>query len=414
VKVLQSLRMSWRAIRGHRLRSALTVVGIVIGVAAVITFVTLGASLQAAIIGDISPDDENNVYVWAAPEDQQGGGPGAGAQAVFTRRDAAVIANQSAVEEAYVTSPLFAQAIRFDGETRPLQGSVVAAGEGYIDPGELREGEVYEDGKLQAVLNPAATSQFQTNVTVGDRITLVLPRGLTVDAEVVGVLDTDQPQGPFEGFGEQARIYVPVDPYYTSTAAGVGGDENETRYAGLIVEPRGNRIDDAKEQARAYLESDASDASDRDDGLAYSLKTSEELLAQLRNVLDTLTGFITGIALISLLVGAIGIANIMLVSVTERTREIGIMKAVGAQNRDVLQLFLTESIVLGILGAVFGVVVGLLGGYVATEWLDLPYQVPLEWAGVAVVVGVLVGIFAGLYPAWNAAKTDPIDALRYE
>jgi putative ABC transport system permease protein len=123
---------------------------------------------------------------------------------------------------------------------------------------------------------------------------------------------------------------------------------------------------------------------------------------------------VTGIAVISLVVGAIGIANIMLVSVTERTREIGIMKAVGFQNRDVLQLFLVEAVILGLVGAVVGVVVGVLAGWAATEILDLPLTVPLKWAGVAVVVGVLVGVVAGLYPAWNGARIDPIEALRYE
>jgi putative ABC transport system permease protein len=102
------------------------------------------------------------------------------------------------------------------------------------------------------------------------------------------------------------------------------------------------------------------------------------------------------------------------VSVTERTREIGIMKAVGAQDRDVLQLFLTEAVVLGGVGSVLGVAVGLVGGFVATAALDLPLLYSPGWAAVAVVVGVVVGVLAGLYPAWNAARVDPIEALRYE
>ena len=95
-------------------------------------------------------------------------------------------------------------------------------------------------------------------------------------------------------------------------------------------------------------------------------------------------------------------------------REIGIMKAIGAQNRDILQLFLVEAVVLGVAGAVVGTLLGVLGGYVATRYVELPMTFPVEWAGVAVVVGLLVGAVAGLYPAWDAARTDPIDALRYE
>jgi len=100
--------------------------------------------------------------------------------------------------------------------------------------------------------------------------------------------------------------------------------------------------------------------------------------------------------------------------VTERTQEIGIMKAVGAQNRDVLQLFLLEAVLLGVFGAVAGVPVGILGAYAAAEYVGLSLVFPLEWFGIAVAVGLLVGVVAGLYPAWNAARTDPIDALRYE
>jgi putative ABC transport system permease protein len=104
----------------------------------------------------------------------------------------------------------------------------------------------------------------------------------------------------------------------------------------------------------------------------------------------------------------------MLVSVTERTREIGIMKAVGAGNRDILVLFLVEAVLIGIVGAVFGTLLGIAGGFLIGEYIGIPYVFPTEWAAVAVLVGVLVGVLAGLYPAWDAARTDPIDALRYE
>ena len=131
-------------------------------------------------------------------------------------------------------------------------------------------------------------------------------------------------------------------------------------------------------------------------------------------MIRSLTTFITSIAVISLVVGAIGIANIMLVSVTERTREIGIMKAVGAQNRDVLPVFLTQAVLLGIIGSVFGVALGALAGYAATRYVGLPLVFAYEAVPVAIGVGLLVGVVTGLYPAWNAARVDPIDALRYE
>ena len=143
-------------------------------------------------------------------------------------------------------------------------------------------------------------------------------------------------------------------------------------------------------------------------------RTGGDFVERIGDVIERITRFVTGIAVIALVVGAIGIANIMLVSVTERTREIGVMKAVGARNRDVMGLFLIEAGLLGAVGAALGLPLGLAVGYGATRYAEVEFALAPDWMVLAVAVGVLVGVVSGLYPAWRAARVDPIDALRYE
>jgi putative ABC transport system permease protein len=472
MNLIESFRIAWRSIKGHKLRSTLTTLGVIIGIAAVITFVTLGTGVQEGVLGDVSPDDRSNVYVWAAPAEDSGQGPLAGAEPVFTRQDAAAVSNRSGVEEAYVWTAVPGQSITRGNRTISTSSGFSATGPSYFDDEDIGDGRRFDTGADEVVVNPQMAGQFERNLTVGDRVTLGLFGGTQLNATVVGILENSDALSAFEGFNPSPRLYIPastLEAQDTSTtspdavsqadlqrllrnvsievngsASNVSRDrlvelleslsggnqsllsdgstslfgEGETpRYRAMIVEsPSADESDISrtKEAARTYLESDESDAAERAEGLTFQLKTSTELLSQLEDVFNLLQNFIVGIAGISLLVGSIGIANIMLVSVTERTREIGIMKAVGAQRRDILGLFLVEAIILGVIGAVFGTLLGLGAGFALAEFVGVPYVFPTTWAAVAVVVGILVGVLAGLYPAWSASRTDPIDALRYE
>ncbi|MFC7134640.1 MULTISPECIES: ABC transporter permease [Salinibaculum] len=402
MKLRENLRLSWRAIRGHKLRSTLTTLGVIIGIAAVITFVTLGASLQEDVVGQVGGEEASDIFVWAGPEDQNQG-PGFGAEPVFTRNDTERIAGFEDVAAAIPYTIARSDSLTYGGDSVTRGEAVRATTPAYLAGEEFRAGGNFAAGTTEAVLTPNAAAMFETNVSVGDAIGVV--RGdETTTLTVVGILNSSESLSAFEGFQGTPRIYTAPEA--------VG----ETRFLYLVVTAAAPQaVDAVTERVETYLQDESAATSSLPDDYVFKLQTSEQLLDQLRELLNVLTGFVTGIALISLVVGSIGIANIMLVSVTERTREIGIMKAVGAQRRDILTLFLTEAVILGVIGAIVGAALGAVVGFAGTQLIGFDaYVFPLEWTLIAAAVGILVGIVAGLYPAWNAAKTDPIDALRYE
>ncbi|UPW01548.1 ABC transporter permease [Halorussus gelatinilyticus] len=410
----ESLRFSWRSIKSHKLRSTLTTLGIVIGVAAVITFVTLGTSLRADVLGQVGADRTPNVYVWAGPEGQEGG-PGAGSQPVFTTSDVDALRNVSGVESVIPRGVVPTAAVSAGGET-VAQRQVVATSPSYFDDGAFVEGRAFRQGSREVVLNQQAANLFDPALGVGQNVTLRLASGDSIEAEVVGLLNGSSGGGAFEGLGSsQPLVFVPTDPFYRTTIESPTTGESQRVYPTLtVVAEDFEAVPRVKTGVRSYLENRSDAARLVPDDYAFSVETDQDLVDRIKELLTTLTNFITGIAVISLVVGSIGIANIMLVSVTERTKEIGIMKSVGAQNRDILQLFLLEAVMLGLFGALLGIPVGIGGAYAAGEYIGLSLVLPYEWFAVAVAVGILVGVVAGLYPAWSAAKTDPIDALRYE
>jgi putative ABC transport system permease protein len=153
---------------------------------------------------------------------------------------------------------------------------------------------------------------------------------------------------------------------------------------------------------------------DNEDVKPYTIFNQAEILDQVGQISAALSALLISVALISLVVGSIGIMNIMLVTVTERTREIGLMKAVGYTYYDVLILFIVESVVIGLFGGIIGTIVGILGAYGANTFLDLPNVFPVELIIIGFGVAVLVGVIAGVYPASKAARMDPVEALRYE
>lgn len=415
MKLRESVSMSWRAIRASPLRSSLTTLGVIIGVATVITFVVLGASLQAEVVDEVGGEKAERVYVYNGPEDAGAQTmPGTGSRPVFTEHDIEQLRGVEGVSTVSPHSSIQANTFEHSGDAI-AGGTAVATDPDYFAEGAIDEGRAFEDGEPEAVLTPLAAESFDEEVAVGDTMTVTFENGTQAELRVVGILEDSTSHGPLEGFGESARIYVPAEPYYQTTMESPAAGTEQRAYPSLVVtadDPES--VSTARDGVEAYLHDGSDAATFLPSDLVIEVRTDRGLLDQLNSLLTTMTAFVTGVALISLVVGSIGIANVMLVSVTERTREIGIMKTVGARKREVLGLFLTEAIVLGAIGSAVGTVVGFVAGYLATVALGLPFVTPVGWAAVAVVVGLLVGALAGLYPAWSAARVDPIEALRYE
>lgn len=380
---IESFYLAWRAIRRYRLRSALTILGIVIGVAAVILFVTLGSSLQAAIVQEIGGEEEPTLSVTVAPENAgfwtilRAGSP------VFTEQDIARL--------------------------QDIPGVVDVEPHGSITPtGRIDTQTIVYSGKLP--LPPPTLRPFVMPVNRSfhfgpSEVNFTLPANESIPATVSGRVNLTSMNGHIQ---VDAVIHIDLSGNeYLSTG-------QNRRYVRLTIEATSYRqLSDVRRRTRRYLQTRSDARKLKPESSEFVIISNKQLAEQVNNVVGTLTTYIIGVALLSWVVGSIGIINIMLVSVTERTQSIGIMKAVGAKNRDILQLFLIEAVILGVIGAAIGTIVGGLGGAIATWVLDFPLVFQLQWVVIAVLSGIVVGVIAGVYPAWRAARTDPIEALRY-
>jgi len=408
MKLRESVRISWRAIASHKLRSTLTTLGVIIGVGAVIVFMVMGGALAANFTGEFEDLYGEDAVLFVQTETPIEGGFGIqfSEAPIYTEHDVAELERRDGV--AFVAPIGSIDAVQTTvGDDRLTGGVSVRAttAEGFRFD-EFREGRAFDPGANEAVLNVQA-SRAHGGVSVGDEITYTTADGERHTFVVSGLIVEDFLSQP-------ASMYVPTDPYYT-TAVDTPRGTTERGYPMLVIGAEDiDSLSTAQDGAQAYLRGPSDANALKSDGDTIRVQTIDDLVGQITALLDQLTVFVGGIAAIALVVGAIGIANIMIVSVVERTREIGIMKAVGATNRDIVQLFLIEAVVLGIVGSLVGVALGLGVGAIAVAVLGWPMVYPLDWIAIAVVVGIGVGVVAGLYPAWRAANVDPIVALSRE
>jgi putative ABC transport system permease protein len=404
----ETLRTGVAAIRAHRLRSVLTMLGIVIGISSVILTVGLGQGAQDEVKDEISALGSNLLIVSPGSSTSSSGVRGGfGSASTLTLTDAAAIADHSVVPDARAVAPTTtSQSALTVGETNwttSLVGTTSVWNQ--VRSRTLASGRFFSRGEVDGsadvvVLGPDAASElFAVGDPVGQTVT-VGGQQLTV----IGVLASSGASS--SGSSEDDVAVVPI-----GTAKALTGSASAS-VSTIYVEAGSQPTLTA-----AYQEIDALllnlhgvSAS----GADFSIATQDSLVATANSTNRTLTVLLAGIAAISLLVGGIGVMNIMLVSVTERIREIGLRKALGATPRLIRRQFLVEASVLGLAGGVVGVLVGYAGAAVLPGLIDQPVAVSALATTVALGTALVLGLGFGVYPASRAARLTPIDALRSE
>jgi len=406
MNLTESLLTAIDSITAHKLRSMLTMLGVIIGVAAVIALMAIGNGVSASITGQISSIGTNLVSI--SPDFENSGG-----YAPLSLEDVEALSkplNAPAVSQV-AASVQGNQEVVFDGNSVSTTISGITAN--YFAVNNLEEFQVGDgitrndvDTKARvAVLGAGITADlFDGENPIGKEVKI---NG--VNYEVVGVLAE---QGQTLGGNPDDSVYLPVSTAQTRLYP----DRTRTgqhAVSGIAVQAASEeQAGAAVTQVTAILrERHGLAAGDEDD---FSVFSQTSLLETANTVTATLTAFLGAIAAISLLVGGIGIMNIMLVSVTERTREIGIRKAIGALKRDILVQFLLESMLVSLLGGFLGITLGWLIAQLAGAALDLSTVVDMSTVLLAAGFAAAVGLVFGIYPAWRAAGLRPIEALRYE
>lgn len=414
MNLFMSIRIAWRGLQANRLRAFLTMLGVIIGVAAVVALLSIGRGAQAAITAQIESLGTNLLFVQPGSTSEGGVRSAAGEATTLTLDDAMALADPINAPSVALVAPEVTNFGQISAQGRNTNARVTGVTEEYqwVRNAPVQAGEFIAARQVQAQSAVAVLgSQLSADLFGG-----LDPVGQTVYVNgvllrVIGVL---APKGGTGFFNPDNGIFMPISTAQSRLAAG-HFFRGARSVSSINVQVSDAALMDAAVQEIAEVLRQRHRVTYEDD---FRIMSQDDFLSTATQVTGIMTLFLAGIAAISLVVGGIGIMNIMLVSVTERTREIGIRKAVGARRGDILSQFLVEAVVLSLTGGLLGVLIGagiswLISGVNLGNTVLTPVMEP-DAVLLAVLFSAVVGLFFGVYPAWRAAQLHPIEALRYE
>ncbi|MFN8414195.1 MAG: ABC transporter permease [Anaerolineales bacterium] len=414
----QSILEALESLNGNKMRSGLTVLGIVIGVAAVIAMLAVGNGAQASITGSISSIGTNLLFVFSGSPDGPPGGPGSRRSGnndrPLTLSDAEALADPFAAPSVELVAPAIQGngTLTYAGENTTTSISGVTPDYATVRNMELAEGEFINEEQILGRMSVVVIGP-ETAKTIFGHADGVVGETIRIEGQPFRVIGVTVAKGGGAFGSEDNAAYIPFTTAQARLIKKSTRDEVDVIFIQAIsaeaVPSASNEVSDIiRQRHRTPIGIDD-----------FTVFTQQDFLSTFETITGVLTIFLGGIAGISLLVGGIGIMNIMLVSVTERTREIGLRKALGARKKDILLQFLTESSLLSLIGGVIGIMFGWLIAFIVGKVATATGNNFTPIVGTDAILlstsfSAIIGLFFGIYPASRAANLEPVEALRYE